>query len=156
MNTGPTTKHCFQFIFLSQEFNQTQTFLQIARKSEKSTYLYFFVSYICSCSMPPLSSDLLPPLSSELLPALTFLSWPSGPHPWLRLLTTSPTELQIGRHTMPQTLIHQHNALTSRTPSLLFPSTSPSVHSLIFLRLSFILYVHVISKSSLQVHLSLL
>lgn len=58
------------------------------------------------------------PLSSALLAALTFLSWPSGPHPWLWLLTTSPTELQIGQHTMPQILIQQHNALTSYTPSL--------------------------------------
>ncbi|KAK5897905.1 hypothetical protein CgunFtcFv8_015368 [Champsocephalus gunnari] len=91
--------------------------------------------------MPPPSSELLPPPSSELLPALTFLSWPSGPHPWLQLLTTSPTELQIGRHTMPQILIHQHNALTSRTPSLPFSSPphpllsipsffSPLIHSL--------------------------
>lgn len=81
------------------------------------------------------------PLSSALLAALTFLSWPSGPHPWLWLLTTSPTELQIGQHTMPQILIHQHNALTSHTPSLLFntlttsplpiPSFSfPLIHSL--------------------------
>lgn len=97
------------------------------------------------------------PLSSDLLAALTFLSWPSGPHLWLRLLTTSPTELQIGRHTMPQILIHQHNALTNHTPSLLFNSHHiPSVHVLVFLSLSFILFVHVISSSSLQVYLSLL
>lgn len=70
------------------------------------------------------------PLSSALLAALTFLSWPSGPYPWLWLLTTSPTELQIGRHTMPQILIHQHNALTSHTPSLLFNSLTTSLLSI--------------------------
>lgn len=63
-------------------------------------------------------------LSSILLAALTFLSWPSGPRPWLQLLTTSPTELQIGWHTMPQILIQRHNAATSRTPCTLFTSTS--------------------------------
>lgn len=62
-------------------------------------------------------SPLMLSLSSVLLAALTFLSWPSGPRPWLRLLTTSPTELQIGWHTMPQILIQRHNAPTSRTPS---------------------------------------
>ncbi len=72
----------------------------------------------------------MPPLSSALLAALTFLSWPSGPHPWLRLLTTSPTELQIGQHTMPQILIHQHNALTSHTPSLLFNTLTTSLLSI--------------------------
>lgn len=96
--------------------------------------------------------------TSALLAPLTSLSWPSGPHPWLWLLTTSPTELQIGRHTMPQILIHQHNALTGRTPSLRFNSlpTSPSVHLLIFLSLTFILSVHFISSRPLQVYLSLL
>lgn len=63
-------------------------------------------------------------LSSVLLAALTFLSWPSGPRPWLRLLTTSPTELQIGWHTMPQILIQRHNAPTRRTPCTLFNATS--------------------------------
>lgn len=70
-------------------------------------------------------------LSSVLLAALTFLSWPSGPRPWLRLLTTSPTELQIGWHTMPQILIQRHNAPTSRTPCTLFSLHIPSVHSLV-------------------------
>lgn len=68
---------------------------------------------------PPMLS-LLP----VLLAALTFLSWPSGPRPWLGLLTTSPTELQIGWHTMPQILIQRHKAPTSRTPCTLFNSTS--------------------------------
>lgn len=63
-------------------------------------------------------------LSSVLLAALTFLSWPSGPRPWLRPLTTSPTELQIGWHTMPQILIQRHNAPSSHTPCTLFNSIS--------------------------------
>lgn len=78
--------------------------------------------------MLPLSASA----SSALLAPLTFLSWPSGPHPWLRLLTTSPTELQIGWHTMPQILKHQHNALTDHTPSLSFslsPHPPPSILS---------------------------
>lgn len=56
----------------------------------------------------------MPPHSAARLAALTFFS--PGPHPWLGFPTTSPTELQIGLHTMPQILIHRHNALTSRTP----------------------------------------
>lgn len=69
-----------------------------------------------SCTFPPSC------FHSPQLAALTFLSWPSGPRPWLRLLTTSPTELQIGWHTMPQILIQRHNAPTSHTPSILFNS----------------------------------
>lgn len=77
-----------------------------------------------NCTFPPSC------FHSPQLAALTFLSWPSGPRPWLRLLTTSPTELQIGWHTIPQILIQWHNAPTSHTPSILF-SHIHSVHSLI-------------------------
>lgn len=70
-----------------------------------------------------------PPNPAGCSHILTSLSWPSGPNPWLWLLTTSPTELQIGRHTMPQILIHQHNALTGHTPSLLFNSLTTSLLS---------------------------
>lgn len=56
----------------------------------------------------------MPPHSAARLAALTFFS--PGPHPWLGFPTTSPTELQIGLHTMPQILIHRHNAPTSHTP----------------------------------------
>lgn len=89
-----------------------------------------------NCTFPPSC------FHSPQLAALTFLSWPSGPRPWLRLLTTSPTELQIGWHTMPQILIQRHNAPTSHTPSILFNSGHiHSVHSLVhspfnFLQLS--------------------
>lgn len=79
--------------------------------------------------IPPLMLSL----SSVLLAALTFLSWPSGPRPWLRLLTTSPTELQIGWHTMPQILIQRHKAPTSRTPS----TRLLSILSFIFDHISF-------------------
>lgn len=95
------------------------------------------------------------PLSSALLAALTFLFWPSGPHPWLWLLTTSPTELQIGWHTMPQILIHQHNTLTSHTPSILFNSHHiPSVRPLIFFPSHSFCSSLLFPSSSLQVHLS--
>lgn len=77
-----------------------------------------------NCTFPPSC------FHSPQLAALTFLSWPSGPRPWLRLLTTSPTELQIGWHTIPQILIQWHIAPTSHTPSILF-SHIHSVHSLI-------------------------
>lgn len=79
-----------------------------------------------NCTFPPSC------FHSPQLAALTFLSWPSGPRPWLRLLTTSPTELQIGWHTMPQILIQRHNAPTSHAPSILFNSGHiHSVHSLV-------------------------
>lgn len=87
-----------------------------------------FALCIAPSSLLPFShSPAVPPLA-----ALTPLSWPSGPHPWLWLVTTSPTEIQIGWHTMPQILIHQHNAITGRTLSLLFNSLHiHSVRSLI-------------------------
>lgn len=64
---------------------------------------------------------------SVLLVALTSLSWPSGSHPWLWFLTTSPTELQIGQHTMPQILLHWHNALLATSSPL--PHLCPFPHS---------------------------
>lgn len=63
----------------------------------------------------------MPPHSAARLAALTFFS--PGPHPWLGFPTTSPTELQIGLHTMPQILIHRHNAPTSHTPCFFSPAT---------------------------------
>lgn len=63
-------------------------------------------------------------VTSALLAALTSLSWPSGPYPWLWLLTTSPTELQIGQHTMPQILIH--NTMHSPAVHLPFSVTLPT------------------------------
>lgn len=79
--------------------------------------------------------------TSALLAVLTSLSWPSGPHPWLWLLTTSPTELQIGWHTMPRSsftntmhspAVHLPFSLTlSPNPVCPFPHFSfPLIHSL--------------------------
>lgn len=85
------------------------------KNRNKLTIFCTFVSAFCTPPLPPLSSSLLvPPHSAARLAALTFFS--PGPHPWLGLPTTSPTELQIGLHTMPQILIHRHNAPTSHTP----------------------------------------
>lgn len=82
-----------------------------------SLMFYFYLAFSVSCRI--------------LSPAVTFTSllWPSGSHPWLWLLTTSPTELQIGQHTMPQILIHQHNAVPGHTPCSLpyCPHHIPSV-----------------------------
>lgn len=55
---------------------------------------------------------------------------------------------------MPQILIHQHNALTSHTPSLLFNSLATSLLSI--LSFSFPLIHSTRSFNFLQVHLSLL
>lgn len=95
-----------------------------------------------------------PAATSALLVALTSLLWPSGSHPWLWLLTTSPTELQIGWHTMPQILIHQHNALPGHTPSspLYGPYHNLSVHFPILFSFLFISFARIISCSSLQVY----
>lgn len=115
-----------------------------------TSLFFFWLLFLLECFIFML--PLFAAAFSALLAALTFLSWPSGPHPWLRLLTTSPTELQIGWHTMPQILKHQHNALTDHTPSLSFSLSphTPTIHpfttppSFIFLN-SFL--------QALQVHL---
>lgn len=68
---------------------------------------------------------------------LTSLSWPSGSHPWLWFLTTSPTELQIGP---------AHNAPDPPSPAQCTPGHTPflplsclaasplSIPSLLFIR----------------------